>query len=147
MNTQDIQTFNSGVKGMIESHITSQKQFHLVMETNNWVPELPESITMNEKVLFSFVHDTLRECSVEGEYVELFVATIDDDGNNSTHRYSVDEFANIQVMYSDVDGQPEKPFFIRPDYATHDFSASIESDLEHSKSMFLKNPDNKKFFE
>ena len=143
MYNSPIEILNIGIAYTIESFIKTNTPFHLVMETSNWSPKLPDNILENEKALFSFVNDTLKECIVSSGGMYLFINA---NGNNYT--YDVNEQSLIFGIFEDSVTSPGKPgqiVFNRPEHAKYD-EIDIEKEKEYSKNIFLSNPDNDDFF-
>lgn len=143
MNEEAIYSFNIGTAYMVQSHLMNDVPFHLVMETKGWEPELPSNIVDNEKALFSFVNDTLKECKIGNEYMYLFINI-----NGSNYTYEINEDSTLYSMFSDSLENPGKPghiIFHRPEYLSGTLNDPDEG-KKHSMSMFLQNPDNENFF-
>jgi len=96
MNEESVYSFNIGTAYIVQSHLMSDIPFHLVMETKGWEPELPANIQDNEKALFSFVNDTLKECKIGNEYMYLFVNI-----NCSNYTYEINEDSVLYSMFAD----------------------------------------------
>ena len=144
MTLENVQNINIGVAYIVEAFISSQTHFHLVMETENWEPALPDDIRKNNKALFSFVNDTLKECISTDAGIYLFVNI-----NNNNYTYEITEDSLIFIMFGDHKQKPTKPgqiIFNRPEMIDEDVYIDEEKAREHSMSMFLNNPDNEKFF-
>ena len=135
-----IEEMNKIIDMAIQDHIINERAFGAVIETTNWQPELPDYMKEHPKLLFQFVGDTLKECTLE----ELFISVNHPDNTTSEHHYNLylnDKIYGILTIQN-------QPIILRPDYYTpvEWDDTYIKEAKEHSTNIFKQNPANEKFF-